>query len=65
MPYNNEKLQLLIELLCLKGCQRVNEIIEILERQESIEETRALNAQECRLVLLELKAVMAVYESKP
>lgn len=64
MPANNPKLQHLIEQLCTTGCERVNEVIEILEREESIEETRELSAEESEFVLLELKTIMAVYEQK-
>ena len=64
MPANNPKLQHLIEQLCTSGCERVNEVIEILERNESIEETRQLSAEESEFVLLELKAIMAVYEQE-
>lgn len=65
MPNNNQQLQLLIEQLCSTGCERVNEIIEILENQGSIKETSQLSKQECDVVLLELKTIMAVYEEKP
>ena len=64
MPANNEKLQHIIEQLCVSGCERVNEVIEVLERNESIKETHELNTQESEFVLLELKAIMAVYEEK-
>lgn len=62
MNKHNEKLQNIIEQLCATGCERVNEVIEILECQGSIEETNELSEQERDTVLLELKAVMAVYE---
>ena len=65
MLNNNQQLQLLIEQLCSTGCERVNEIIEILENQGSIKETSQLSKQECDVVLLELKTIMAVYEEKP
>ena len=64
MPANNEKTQHIIEQLCTTGCERVNEVIEILERQESIEETRTLNSEESQYVLQELKTIMAVYEQE-
>lgn len=64
MPHNNEKLQYVIEHICANGCEHVNEVIEILECQESTPETSPLSAQETELVLLELKAIMAVYEQK-
>ena len=64
MPANNEQLQHIIEQLCTTGCERVNEVIEILERQESIEEMHELNTQESEFVLLELKTIMAVYDQE-
>lgn len=64
MPSNNENLQLIIEQLCTDGCERVNEIIDILEHQGSIKETSQLNKQECGVILLELKTIMAVYEQE-
>ena len=62
MPLNNKKLRPIIELICTAGCDRVNEVIEILEQQQKTEETCELNTQESELVLQELKAVMAVYD---
>ena len=64
MPANNEKLKLIIEQICSSGCERVNEVIEKLQRQESIEETSKLSLQESNIVLLELKDIMSVYEHK-
>ena len=64
MPHNSEKLQHVIEHICAIGCEHVNEVIEILERQESTPETSALSAEETELVLHELKTIMAVYERK-
>ncbi|MCW8923649.1 MAG: hypothetical protein OQK69_08485 [Gammaproteobacteria bacterium] len=64
MPLNNEKLRPIIEHICAAGCERVNEVIEILEHQQCIEETRGLDKQENKLILQELKAVMAVYDKK-
>ncbi|MDH3343504.1 MAG: hypothetical protein OEM07_07265 [Gammaproteobacteria bacterium] len=64
MPTSNEKLQHIIERICAKGCDHVNEIIISLEQQTSIEETRELDEQECRIVLHELKTIMAVYDKE-
>lgn len=61
---NNEKLQHIIEQLCATGCERVNEVIAIMERQQSTKETATLNAQENAMILHELKNIMAVYEKK-
>jgi len=64
MPANNPKLQHIIEQLCTTGCERVNEVIDILEKQGSIEETRTLNSEESQHVLQELKTIMAVYDQE-
>ena len=64
MPSNNPKLQHIIEQLCTSGCERVNEIIETLERQDSVEETSQLGIEERKIVLREIKAIMAVYQQE-
>ncbi len=51
-----------IEALCSEGCQSVRDSIEKLEQGETLPATRALSQDECRLVLIELKAIMAVYD---
>ncbi len=51
-----------IELLCQKGCRAVWKDIETLERGDSLPETRGLSDAEVRVVVDELKAIMAVYE---
>ena len=55
-------LQAKIETLCESGCQRVNQVIEQLETQGSIEETRELSDEDCQLLLQELKNIMSVYD---
>ena len=64
MPGNNEQIQLIIEQICVTGCDRVNEVIEILERDENIEETKLLSAEECDIILHDLKSIMAIYEQQ-
>jgi len=64
MPHNNVKLQHIIEQLCAAGCERVYEVIDIMERQESTTETAHLSTQESEIVLQELKNIMAVYKQK-
>jgi hypothetical protein len=56
------KIDLSIEALCHRGCSEVTRIIGILERNEPLPETDALNASERSAVLHELKAIMAVYD---
>jgi len=61
--YSHDKyrLEARLEALCEKGCQRVWQDIEALERGEELPETRGLTAEESRLLLHELKQIMAVY----
>ena len=51
-----------VEQLCQKGCRAVWKDIDTLERGESLPETLGLSAAEVRVVVDELKAIMAVYE---
>jgi hypothetical protein len=52
-----------IESICELGCDRVNEIIDALECGNSVEETNRLDKTDQQWVLLELKAIMAIYDS--
>ncbi len=56
-------IQSIIESICGLGCDRVNEIIDTLERGNSVDETRALDTSDQLRVLMELKAIMAVYDN--
>lgn len=51
-----------IEALCHRGCKEVTRIIGLLERNEPLPETDALDLSERGVVLQELKAIMAVYD---
>jgi hypothetical protein len=53
-----------LEALCEKGCRRVWADIDALERGQDLPETRDLSAEERRLLLHELKQVMAVYADR-
>ena len=64
MPSNNNNLQDIIEQICSAGCERVNEVIEILDRNETVEETKQLSPENCKALLHELKAIMSIYEQK-
>ncbi len=52
-----------VEHICGLGCTRVNEIINALENSESLEELDGVPAEHQKLILTELKAIMAVYET--
>lgn len=58
------RLQATIESICALGCNRVNEIIDALESGEPVQETEELDQTDQQWVLIELKAIMAVYEAK-
>ena len=51
-----------IESVCELGCDRVNDIIDALERGKDGVETAALDKADRHRVLLELKEIMAVYD---
>jgi len=51
-----------IESICELGCDRVNDIIDALERGSSVMETAGLDKTDRQRVLLELKEIMAVYD---
>jgi len=55
----------IIEDICKLGCHHVNEIIEQLERGESIGETTNLSQDETSTLLHELKSIMAIYNKQP
>jgi hypothetical protein len=62
LPHN---VQSCVESICELGCDRVNEIIALLEAEKPPAEVCKLDQDERRAVLCELKAIMAVYDQKP
>lgn len=61
---DQDKVSRCIELICEKGCIQVTTTIQMLEASISVPEAATLNEMECKHLLLELKAIMAVYEGK-
>lgn len=59
---NSEKVTKAIEMICEEGCTSVNNMIITLEKGEPSKYTRNLDQKELQAVLLELKAIMAVYD---
>lgn len=57
-------LQTVVEKICTSGCQRVYEIINILDNKGDLTETDQLTAKEREQILLELKHIMSVYEDQ-
>lgn len=59
---SNRRVEACLEKLCDKGCQAVWSDIESLEVGRPVPEARGLSAQEVRILVRELKDIMAVYE---
>ncbi|HEB56431.1 MAG TPA: hypothetical protein ENI98_09030 [Gammaproteobacteria bacterium] len=58
----SNKSQLCVEQLCAEGCQSVRLYIRRLEQGDDIPQTSELKPEEKQQVLIELKAIMAVYD---
>lgn len=61
LPLN---IQSCVESICELGCERVNEIIALIEAGKAVDEVGALDREEQNRVLRELKAIMAVYDQE-
>ncbi len=55
-------LQAVVDAVCERGCEATNEIIAELEAGKTPREMGAINSQESRLILKELKGIMQVYQ---
>ena len=55
-------LQAVVDAICERGCEATNEIIAELEAGNTPSEMAAIDNQESRLVLQELKGIMQVYQ---
>jgi len=55
------QIELFLEQICEQGCRSVNKVIKQLEKGEVIEITMDLNELEQKILLNELKSIMAVY----
>lgn len=55
-------LQKIVEQLCEDGCSLVNEYIRRIEANDFPDAMRELNGEQQRQVLIELRAIMAVYQ---
>lgn len=58
---DRELVEARVEAVCLKGCRQVRRDIAHLESGAEIPEVRGLTPDERRLLLAELKQIMAVY----
>ncbi len=64
MPTLTPHLQDYLDRICANGCQAVRVCIRQLEQGETPARTAALSAEERRLLLIELKSIMAVYDAR-
>jgi len=53
-----------VELLCQSGCREVRTTINRMETNQTVSQVDALDDDERRQVLEELKAIMAVYDRR-
>jgi len=60
-PAMTQQIESCIEVLCQKGCLSVRADIRALEQGQDLPETTGLSRKATRMVLQELKAIMAVY----
>ena len=60
-PAMTQQVETCIEVLCQKGCLSVRADIRALEQGQHLPETAGLSREAIRLVLKELKGIMAVY----
>jgi hypothetical protein len=58
---NRELIEARVEAICVKGCRQVRRDIALLESGVQIPEVQGLALNERRLLLTELKQIMAVY----
>jgi hypothetical protein len=58
---NHERVEARVERICLKGCRQVRRDIALLDSGTVIAEAQGLSSEERRLLLAELKQIMAVY----
>jgi hypothetical protein len=64
MPLFAPHLQDCLDRICADGCQAVRACIRQLEKGETPVSTAALSVEERRLLLVELKSIMAVYDAR-
>jgi len=57
------ELQAQVEAICAEGCNHVRDVIRRLEAGNPPPELRMLDADARRCILLELQAIMAVYDA--
>lgn len=61
MITDDKQIDSCIEDICLQGCQVANQVIQALEEKQVIETVKHLSVIQRRILLQELKKIMAVY----
>ena len=61
---NKQLIEERVTFICELGCVRVREVMDALQQGGSTSETEHANKEERRQILLELQAIMAVYDAR-
>lgn len=61
MITNDKQIDLCLEQICKQGCCFVNQAIDQLEQGQTIDSTQHLELTQRKILLQELKHIMAVY----
>jgi len=61
MITNDKDIDSCLEQICEQGCQTVNQVIQQLEQCQTIDVARHLESVQQKILLQELKKIMAVY----
>ncbi|MDZ7660821.1 hypothetical protein [Thiohalophilus sp.] len=64
MTIDDPKLSQYLDHLCNQGCTAVREVIEQMEAGDDVPELASLSPSEQEYLLAELKAIMAVYDTR-
>jgi hypothetical protein len=64
MITHDKQIDSCLEDICLQGCQATNQVIQALEENQVIETVKHLSVIQRRILLQELKKIMAVYAEK-
>ncbi|MFP3873151.1 MAG: hypothetical protein ACLFV1_01745 [Thiohalophilus sp.] len=64
MTIDDPRLCQYLDHLCGQGCTAVREVIEQIESGDNVPELAGLNSSEQQRLLQELKAIMAVYDTR-
>ena len=62
--HNKQGIESAIEMICTQGCSEVYQVIRKLEKKQDVPLLKHANLWDKRLILKELKSIMAVYDAR-